>query len=453
MDFTKSALFLDVSKVLRYAKDPTGVLVDITIHPDDQTVVKPLRFLSRDYNQDFGNNYSDIILVTVAVTGSDFAKVIYPNRSNLYITMKDTLTGVISGEILKNSFSYTERYKAIMLDDQGNPILEHVGRNSVDTAQLDLNEVREVTFQLLSQPINQLRMMNAGRVFHRTTGEKLIRSIFSEAFGNLNLDEGVRPLGIDIAKIDNETQYQQLIIPHGTLLPEIPDLLQNKLCGLYNAGLGNYYTRRYWRIFPLYNTDRQEQLGKSLTIINVPATVLPSVEKTYMTEGEHTTVLATGTINFADESEQRQLNDGNALRFADANNFIENRATVEGNKLFYKRNKNVTEVTTAQRGDNLNFAPVTSTRITANVFAEYSRMVRREGGIVTLMWEFANPYILEPGMSLKLLYLDGDRIRELKGTLVAVQSYTHSTEKITFSKRFRTNCALAIFVNRRDAYL
>lgn len=453
MDFTKSALFLDVSKVLRLAKDPTGVLVEILIHLDDQTIVKPLRFISRDLSQDFSSNYGDVIMVTVAVSGSDYAKALYPNRGNLYITMRDSLTGVITGEAIRTAYSYTERYKAIMLDQHGNPILEHTGRNAADKAQLDLNEVKEVTFQLLSQPINQLRMTSIGRVFHRTTGEKILRSVFSEAFGKLVMDDGVKPVGIDITPIDNKQVYQQIIIPHGTLLPDLPDLLQNKLCGMYNAGLGSYFTRRHWRIFPLYHTDRQNKNDRNLTIINVPASVLPSVEKTYMTEGEHTTVLATGNITFDDESEQRQLNDGNAVRFADGNSFIEKRATVSGNKLYYRRNKNISEVITAERGDNLNHAPMAGSRITANVFAEYSKMVRRDGGIVQLMWEYSNPYLLEPGMSLKLLYLDGTAIRELKGVLVGVQSYTHSTEQITFSKRFKTNSVLAIFVNRRDAYL
>lgn len=453
MDFTQSALFLDVARVIREAKEPLGVDVEATIHITSNVAIKPMKFISRDVYQDFIHNFGDMIFIKVLVSGSDYATKIYPNRGSLYITLKDVLTGFQSGGVLTGVYSQSERYKAVLIDENGNAVLESSARSPADPAQMDLNGFVEVSFQLLTEALHQLRMTAVGRTFHRTTGAAVIQTLFGDAFAGLLIDDAIRPFGVDVYPIDNKTVYEQLLIPHGTLLTEVPDLLQNKLCGLYNSGLGNYYLRRHWRIFPLYNTDRQEDVDESLTIINVPESIMPGIEKTYIRHGRHTTILATGSIKLDDDAETQQLNSGNALRFANADQFMETRHKVENNKLMYKRNKNITEAVTSQRSDRLNFAPVTQTKITANALAEYSKMARRDGLMVTLLWEHANPNLLKPGMVVKLMYLDKNKIRTLNGTLLGTQQYTHSPEKIMFGGKFRTNVGLAIFFNRKDAYL
>lgn len=73
--------------------------------------------------------------------------------------------------------------------------------------------------------------------------------------------------------------------------------------------------------------------------------------------------------------------------------------------------------------------------------------------MVVVNWEYANPALLKPGMAIKLLYLDGAAIRELRGTLLSAHQYTFTSEQINFGARYRTNVALAVFVNRKNAYL
>lgn len=451
MDFTQSALYLDVQKVWRKAREPLGVNVEVNIHISPTEIIKPLRFISRDVDQNFVLNYGDVVFITVLMSQSDYAYKIYPNRSLLYITLKDSPTSALDGELINSAYSTSEKYKAIMLEENGNPVLEHTGRNTPDIQQLDANGFVEVTFQLLSEVLYQLRMVSVGRTFHRVTGDRLLRTIFSSAFDSLTVDDAIKPYGIDITTINNERVYDQIAIPQSTKLIELADFLQNKAGGLYNAGLGSYYLRRHWRIFPIYNTDRQDDVEESITIINVPESVMPSVEKTYMREGKHSTILATGSITFNDDSEQQQLNNGNAVRFANADNFMENRTTISNNRVSYKRNKNASEVVTAQRGDNLNLAPFSD--ITANAFVEYSKMARRDGGIITLNWEYANAALIKPGMVVKIMYLDGSTIRILYGTLLGAQHYTHTRDTVRPEARYRTNIALAIFINRKKAYL
>jgi len=452
MDFVKSALYLEVQNVVRSGREPTGVQVDVEFHLSNTEIFKPLVFLSRDIDQNFVLNYGDIVFITVLMTKADYAYKIYPNRTNLYVTLTDRAVGIIDRSPIASAYGFSEKYKAILLDENGNPIVEHDGRNSPDEVQLEASGFVEVTFQLLSEALNLLRMFSASKTYHNVSGDKILKTVFSSIFDKLPIDDAVRPYGVDVVPIDNREVYRQIVVPQQIMLPNLADYLQNKAGGLYSSGLGNYYLRRHWRIFPIFNTDRQEETDESITLVLVPEKLIPGIEKTYIRSGKHTTILATGDVKFSDESDKIQLNSGNAVRFADANNFIDGRMSVDNNKALYKRNLIASEVVTATRGDRLNLAPFVG--ITANPFAEYSKMAQRDGAIVALKWEYSNIAILKPGMVVKLMYLDGDNIRTLNGCLIGAQHNTYTKDKgATNTSRFHTNSALAVFVNRRKAYL
>lgn len=446
MNFEDSSLFLEVKNIARNGEMPVFNYLTATIHLKSEDL-ETIKVVQRDNNMDYEQNFTHETMLKVLLPFGKYAKRLYPERSNLEVTIKSRPMTEMGGNENTNKAPVVERYVAILLN-QGNPLIEGDDSNIPSEDALDLSKIIEVDFQLIPKSVDLIRMKSVGGVYRGSTPEDTIKTLLTQESQALELPNELLPKGVTMVPSNNKTKRDHIVIPHGTKLIDLPAYVQNKCGGIYSAGIGFYYQDQQWYVYPLYDVNRFEESQKKVTIINVPGNKLVGIERTYRNDGSNTIILATGEAQFKDTSDYQQLNEGNGVRFADSSKFMNDFVSVKDNRATAARGGNVTEVTSTERASKRNNVHMSSERITANAYREYSELARREGSLINLLWENANPDLIHPGLPIKVLYMEDDVIRELQGVVLKAHEYTHMKGQVMFSNVHYTNLALSIFVNR-----
>ena len=113
------------------------------------------------------------------------------------------------------------------------------------------------------------------------------------------------------------------------------------------------------------------------------------------------------------------------------------------------RGANVSEFLSSSRPNGKNNVQISDQPITANPFAEYSKLSRREGSLLSLVWENSQPSAVFPGMMVKLLYLEEDEIKTTFGVMLKAHHYVSMVGEGMTSERHKTNSALSVFVQKK----
>lgn len=419
------------------------------IHANGQTI-DPLKVMSIDITQDYEQNYSDEIILTVMLSAGVYASDIYPYLKFLEITLTQTPTFEVEGSPDPEQAPKSERFSAVLLDEAGNPILEGNLQGGATKQNLDLSALFPISFQLINKNLDQLRMASVGGIFRQTTGEKVVKALLTQESQKVEIDENQKILGVDMVPANNQKVRDHVLIPQGTKLMNLPAFIQNKCGGLYSSGIGYYLQGRYWYLYPCYDTSRFENAKSTLTVINVPKNKLPGIERTYRKDGSNLTVLATGDVSIKNPSESLQLSLGNGVRFSDASQFMDGFVSTKNNRSLASRGKTNSEVVSQRRASGNNNVHLSDQPINANAYAEYSKLAPRSGFIIGLTWENSNPSLLIPGMPIQLLYLDEDLIQTVYGVLLKAHHFIQPKGQAMMAGQHITNSALAFFVKPAD---
>ena len=446
MEILKSSLYREINKVLTSGSNPVHFSWSAKLHANGVDY-NTLKVISVDSLEDYELNYSDEIVVTLAISGGIYAKRIYPYKDNLDITLSKRPLSESADVTDEESEIQSERYTAIIIDT-GNPMVEGNSSSVGDEEALDLTNIFTISFQLVNKALEKLRLVTVGGIYRYTNVEDVIKNIMTNESKNIRIDNGRMPTGVDMVPASNKSQKDHIILPQGTKLVDVPEFIHRTVCGVYSSGLGYYYKNNHWYIYPCYDNTRFSKAKRTITIINVPRNKLPEVERTYRKDGNSIVIIATGDVNHNDDSDMQQLNYGNGVRFAEADNFLEDFSSTENNKTKVKRGKNNTELVSDTRANGKNNVPVSSVAITSNPYLEYSKLARRQGNYLSMVWENSLPTLLDPGMMAKVIYMYGDDIREVYGTLLKSHHYTSSKSKTVVNSRHITNSALVLFVEK-----
>ncbi|EKD22659.1 MAG: hypothetical protein ACD_84C00019G0001, partial [uncultured bacterium] len=405
----------------------------------------PLKIISIDGLQDFEDNYADETIVTLALSGGMYAKDIYPFKDQVDITILRVNINEVTGTVNTALPVQSERYTATLIDT-GNPIIEGNGSNTATKESLDLTTITEVSFQLVNKSLEQMRMISVGGIYRNTPAVEVIRCVMTNEMRKVVVDGKRLPIGVDIIEGFNSTKRDHVIIPQGTKLVKLPEYIHQNCGGIYSSGFGYYLYNDHWYIYPCYDSTRFNKVQKTLTVINVPRNKFTGIEKTFRVDGKTTVILATGEVRYADNTEVQQLNFGNGLRFAAADNFMKNFSSTTGNKTTVNRGSNNVEVVSSQRVSGNNNVHMSSNSINSNAFAEYSKLAKSQGNLLSFVWENSLPSIITPGLPVKILYLDGDRVKEIYGVVLKAHHYTQTKRPGMTDKHYFTNSAISVFV-------
>lgn len=445
MEIENSSLWREVETIVQNTTKPVHFTWKAAIHVNGETHI-PLKLLSIDTVQDFESNYADEVMITVAIGGGTYAKRIYPFQDAIDITLYKTPLMEAADVVNEEEERSSERYTATLVEN-GNPLIEANMHGSPSEEALNLTSIFEVTFQLVSKGLEQLRMKSVGRIYRNATAESVIKAVLTNDSQDLKVDDIHLPKGVTMVESPNKEVKPHIIIPHGIKLVNVPQYVHNHCAGVYSAGLGYYLFGDYWHVFPCYDTTRFNKANRTMTLINIPANKMPGIERTYRNDGRNLVVLATGDVRMKDNTESMQLNIGNGVRFALTKGMMRGEFTqAKGNKVAGMRGVSTSEFVATQRRTGQNNVHVSPVGFTSNPYLEHSKLAARQGALMSFVWENSRPDLLVPGMAVKVLYMEEGEVKELYGTLLKAHHYAQLRGQGMMATRYVTQSALAVFV-------
>lgn len=446
MEIENSSLMREVDKIIKGDTTPVHYEWKAIIKADGASY-EPLKVLTIDTLANYEGNYADEILIVLAMPAGTFFKRIYPYQGAIDITLirKPKYESGIGG-VVQEKIS-TEVYTATLIDT-GSPIIDGNTRNTPTEENLNLTSITDVTFQLINKSLEQLRLISVGGIYRGGTVEDVVKNILTSSSKIKYIDNTRSFKGVQMVPPSNKKARDHVVIPQGTMLMDVPDHINKHCGGFYSTGLGYYFQNDFWYLYPTFDTTRFNTADETLTIINVPPRKFPGVERTYRKNGRNLTILGTGSVKYSDSSDVDQLNDGNGVRFASADKFMNGFTKTENNKTVASRGKNNSEFVTQERDNKNNNVRLSGNAITANPMMEYARLARRQGGLLTMVWEHSNPTLITPGMVGKIMYLDGEDIKTLYGVVLQAHTFVGMSGQGMFGDKHMSTTSIAMFVSK-----
>lgn len=443
MEIDATPLYKEAVRIQENESERSHVVWRIRIHLANGKTIDPISSVAVNLWRRYKDSYGDEITVTAVVGLGDYAREIYPNRSNIEITLVK-LGGVeASVGVNANKSVRATRYHAVLLTlDQSPTIAQGAESNSQDS--LNLGQLMDVNFQLIEKPLVKLGFSQTGGTYRDITIGDALKSNVSQNIEKLGAGSSEKILGMEVVPADNLDKKAQVQITDGTRMVDVPDYLQKKY-GLYNSGLGSYVQDRIWHIFPLYNTMQFKSRTRTATLVVMPKRKFTGIERTYLVEDLSTSILVTGNTSFTDDAGTRMINTGNGVRYVDANTLTE-AVKAKSNSATLRRSDAVKEFVGAESSTGTNHIAVSKSRIVSNPFHEFSHIAAKNGGLFTCNWQNSDINLLQPGMAMKILYMDKDQVKTIYGVLLQAEQY--SVKDVAFtSESFNTQAILRIFVN------
>jgi hypothetical protein len=446
LEIENTSLAREISAITSSTAKPVHFTWLAKIHVGGM-LYEPLKIISIDILQEYELNYADEIILTMTIPGGMYAVDIYPFKDKIDITLIRKPIGEVSTDINLEGMVHTERYTATLIDT-GNPVIEGNGQNTPTKDSLNLTSIVTVSFQLVNKAIEQIRMISVGGTYRNATAAQVIRAIMTSEMKKIKVP-GVRlPLGVDLASGFNPKIRDHTVIPHGTKLIDVPSYIHKNCGGIYSAGFNYYLQGDFWYVYPCYDPTRFNVAPRTINVINVPRNKYPGIERTYRKDGKNIVIMATGEVKYADNSESQELTFGNGVRFADANNFMTGFSFTKDNKTIVSRGANNTEIVTSHRANGNNNIVLSNNPITANPYYEYSKLARRQGNMLTFVWENSEPSLITPGCLVKFSYINNNKLSTIYGVVLKAHHYSAIMGEGMLGSRYNNQSVIVIFTKQ-----
>lgn len=452
MHLEKTPIWAAVRKIFSETQKPVRFAYTAKIHTttEDFDVMK---IVSIDIIRDYVNNIGDVVMIEFLMPLGDYVKRFYPNRTNMELTIFRKQLEETGEVFKKNTSKEAERFKVVFLPNE-NPQVKGSDFETFDQETLDLMDVVHVKLQLLNRSLEPLRIKTTGSIFKNKTNEDVIRGLLMGESLNVLIDGKPAIDGIDMVKADNQEVQRHVIIPQNTLLTSVPSYCQEKMNGVYSTGIGTYLQshqgKRYWFVYPLYNTQRFNENVKKAIFYVVSSKRFPGVERTYRESGDTVFITITSDKSYSDNAETDQMEQGSGFRMADARSFLRKPIAVAEEGPIGVRNKLNFEVAFKERADNLNFAPAAGKKISSNPFPEFSKISQRNGGRIDFTWNNSNPSLIYPGMPCKYIYMEGKTMVQKEGVILFCHTVVQLQGQGVLSNAHLTSSKLTLFVNQSN---
>ncbi len=447
MDFTKSSLWKDTQRVInngKYLKNK--ITADFYVAGE---LFKSIKVETVDISRDYHQQFADVVIIQALIGAGSYAIRFYPNLDNIECVltfMPSGADGERQGYVDKPR---VERYKAIML----NPSTRAIDLNrdrEISEESLNLKELVTAQFQLINKVVDQLRGVIMGNVVFRDCKvDDILKHILTKHTKEVkNIDKEQIPIGIDMVPTNAIATREYTLVPP-IKVTELPEYLHRQCDGVYPTGIACYYQGNHWYVFPPYDVSRFNKTPNNLTVINIPAGVLRDIERSYLLDGPALTILATGDTKLSNDSDKTINQHGSGVRFANANEFMENFVDVKDNIALASRGKNVTEYSSINRPDNKHLSPVSKDRITSNNLYQMSQMALKDGALFTVTWQNAVHFQLYPGMPSRVMYLDNGLAKYIDAVLLKAH-YFYYPSTGSAGNSYHCEASLTFFIQRKQ---
>lgn len=450
MEIEETPIYQEIKEIIDEGPKPIAFYYKAKVHtPEGDYEV--MKVIDTQITRDYIANAGDEIRTTLLIPLGLWAKLIFPYRTELEITLIKAPLQEVGDEAELDETIESKRYIATPNPDNM-PVIDGRDINKLTASELDLKDIFQIEFQLHDRVAYQLRLITCGGVFRRVTGEQVVKYLLAtESSKHTKSDDAASFQGVDFIECNNKDKREHLVIPHGTNLVDLPVYIQKNAGGLYSTGVGCYYQNRYWFVYPLWDTQRYDKATKTLKIIKVPVVRYTGIERTYREEGDTTYILATSNSEISDDSYTNFAMSGNGTRFADSRQFIRNFVDIKDNKAIASRGKSNHEFLFVDRGEERNAVYMSKKRISSNPYVQRSELAGKKGQLFVFVWENSNPDLVFPGIMCKIHYMNSDELMEINGVVLAANTSVRLAGVGITGKRHVTATTMVIFANPSEA--
>ncbi|ARV76778.1 virion structural protein [Pseudomonas phage Phabio] len=446
MSMDSTLLYKEIDRVLTKGDTYYSTRMDITICANKKWL-KPVRFDYYQVHRDYSSGQlGDLITVEFLMQLGDYAFDLLPYREDLLVEVTEVpLVEASSGQDW-NRQTITTRYKGVMnISGDDNAILTN--KQSAMTSKEAMNQIgmKPVTLQLVDDLTYKMMMMSCGTTLKQTTTMDALIALYTK-YSKLIL--GNRGLPIKVSPGYSTAIRSQIPFPDGMLLNDTMRFLQNEEGGIYPTGCGRYIQDQVLYIYPLFDTTMYRKNSRVLNIINVPNDRFKGSEKTFLATDRSVTILATGNTSLSDEGIARKIQDGNGLRFGDANKIFDGFGTMKDGRMLIDRATNINEVVAQPLAGGINNVRWSADRFTSNSCKQYTVMAQKAGQPFEIEWLRGDASLLEPGMAVKYQVIVDYVVKTYYGVLLGTTDTRAPTDGAVISAKFGSTIKLAMFLSR-----
>ena len=406
---------------------------------------QPIKVLGIDIERDYEHNLADVINCELAVSPGTWSDYIMPFVENLEIS-------IIAEPVNFRAPITVSRYKAYCKTLINFRKTDSRLQN-VNTETIDRMDIVRVEFQLVPLLMEKLLPLQIGtNVVNSNVTDALTSLLMGEASKLQGLDNADMLKGVDMVKADNETVYDNIPIPHGIKLLDLPLYLQKNLYGVYKQGMGHYIQTGMWYIYPKSRTKRNDDKTRFINIFISPKDFLKYTENTWTKEGNDLYIIAALEGDSKDISTSANtLNKGNGIRVLNPDlQTTDESVKVAGNKAIISRANNVSEVILNESKNGVVNAPFILNQKDTNIYEQVSQVEARDGKLIGLVWHNSNADLVKPGSVVRVHYTDSNVNQQvmLEGVVIKAHHYIHATSASVVSTQYSSVSALFVFVRK-----
>lgn len=444
-------IWSEVQNIQKSTSDPVKFGFTATIETKDNKL-DLLKVKSIDIVRDYVNTMFDRYYLTSVMPLGDYLRKLYPNRTNLELTLNMRILTEVGNATKINSNVETFRFKCLFRQENPNYTSSEYDRLSLfDLNNLDLVDV---SFDLLDRGVEPIRALNVNANYRNVTMKDILEGVVIGESQRMLVDGKPAITGADIYEPSNKKKYDNVVIPNRKPLLHVPNYLQSVSPGIYNGGLGSYlqyYNQNknkglYWFIYPIYEQKRFYTNITKLSIYAVPKSRLNGIERTYRTESGVVHILASSEKQYSDSAQNDYIDRGSGFFLTDANAMLKKPVDITEKGPVGSSSRLNYNIGIIDKEDGFNYSPNADKPISSNPFAAASDVLQRAGGRVDVIWQNSNPYLLYPGMPVKYYYLEGDTMKMKAGVLSYNHTYIQTDSHELFSTSHLMTTSLVIYV-------
>lgn len=372
---------------------------------------------------DYNTNIGDYILATFMMPMGDYVKDVYPFRDNLEITITKLLNGI----------QLKTRFKFVITNNLGGMTASRYTNSTRE--ELNKMEHARIEGQCVDRLVEVLRLQQVSGVYKNSNVKDLIHSAMLTTIGKIKINDTPVPVNLTVMEPDNNVEYNNIRIPTGTSILDLPSYLQAIDYGVYNGNIGTYVKRTNCTnpnnptclnnngydvfVYPLYNDTAFDKVTKKLIVYAVNSVKFEMVENTYLVDGDIVKIIAGGSTRTLDNAENNMIDKGIGYVQTDPNLILERSTKITVDGVVVDTN-NVNSASIAKnRLDGGN--GVQHISVASNMYPYRSDTLKASMMIVQLQWNYSNPELIYPGMPVMYIYLDNSNgIIKLKGTVQSI---------------------------------
>lgn len=410
----------EIEAIHKTPKEISSMSFKLILHTKDKDITINL-FESIEIKADFNNNVGDINFINFNMGAGDYTYDVFAYRNNLEMTVIKYI----------NKKPYENRtYKAILHNTGNN--YNNAG-NSIKKEDLNKAEMVRVKLQLLDKPLELLRGVKVDGIFNNNDIKNMLIPLIKDNISKIGINgQKLKPI-INIVEPDNKKKYNNILIPTGTKLLEVPTYLQDTRYGVYMGDIGVYIKnirlslmdyQTCFFMYPLYT--KQDDIFDNLYIYHSDGKLNKTSDNTYTYKNKALKII-TSEMNVIETGERNFMNTGASITSSSMDN-ITNYNTSVGNDNIGVNKKSQLSNESYKTEDGMVNEHYVGNEI--NLYKHYSRINNQDLDLYQFKWMYSDHTRLLPGMNVTLFYQIEKEIKTLKGVLQGYFTVYNETTKV-----------------------